>query len=403
MPAAFEFPRSSKVLQPRKVPNGLGLTLEQAQLVYGTMLGDAHMTQRGTYHARHSYVQREYLWHKYMLLQEHVRGVPSSSKKRERGYQSVLFWTAQQPVFRSLRTLWYPEGVKVVTPEILQRIDQIGFLPTVAWWFADDGSRSGRADSPTMIFCTHGFQHAEVELLRGWMTDHGYPSRVLTTRRLGYRPYPVLYIRAWAAVRLMEALTPFTPPCMHYKLQCSGRNDREICMFCGNSFRLKTLRRRTDLPWFPCCETAECCAAKQTFASRRYQERHPESARRRRQRYRDYLQANPEAKARQATNCKAWAKDHPERMQAAKQRYLAKQRTAAVSKMLPCRVCGSKPETLPKHGRSARRFCAGECLKEHQRRLAKIRYYKRKASRSPDKRGMYEKLIAEVQSLYLPA
>ena len=130
-------------------------------MIYGTLLGDGRLTAKrnSRYQAVQCWAQRDYLWQKYMILQGFVRGIPSERTKTKRGYRSVGFWTAAMPEFTSLRTLWYPGGKKRICPEILDHIDKMGFLPTVAWWFADDGSRSGRDDSPTMIFCTHGFQH----------------------------------------------------------------------------------------------------------------------------------------------------------------------------------------------------------------------------------------------------
>ena len=152
-------------------------------------------------------------------------------------------------------------------------------------------------------------------------------------------PIPIIYVTVAGAVRLMEDLRPYTPPSMHYKLQLTGRNDMETCMFCGTPFRLSQLRRRTDLPWFPCCGANDC------WKQRRHHNRE-------------------------------WLKSHPEASKQHKRRCHDKRRAAQAAAMPPCSICG-QPQTLQGHGRADRKVCPA-CRPEYMRRKAKARWLAKK-------------------------
>lgn len=185
-------------------------------MLLGTMLGDGYIAKSGYFQVNHSPKQAEYLWTKYTVLREFVVGSPSISPKNKLGYASVKFFTVLGPAFRSLHSLFYPTGKKVVTQEWLDRIDRAGFLPSIAWWIADDGSKQAHGRSPNVMVSTHGFSTPEVELLVSWMTGHGYPCQVYFQYRSPKKPM-ILFL-ADASRKLMVDLVPHTPPCMRYKL-----------------------------------------------------------------------------------------------------------------------------------------------------------------------------------------
>jgi len=188
-------------------------------MVLGTLLGDGHITKNGSYVAGHGLGQKEYLWLKSRVLSEFVHGRPSLSRKNKLGKRSVRFWTAVAPVFRSLRTLCYPRGEKTITQTWLDRIDRYGFLQAVMWWICDDGTRWGPEHSPSLMACTDGFLRTQVELLREWMTGHGYPCSIRMRHVAGYRPYPTLMFKIEGTVKLMRDLQPLIPVFMAYKVQ----------------------------------------------------------------------------------------------------------------------------------------------------------------------------------------
>jgi hypothetical protein len=359
MPDGFEFPRSSILSSAEKaatpvVRSGM-LTQSQQASILGTLLGDGSIARQGYFAVNHGLPQREYLWIKYTELSEFVRGRPSLSTKSKHGYAYVRFWTVVTQEFKSLRRLIYPSGVKTVTREWLTRIDQVGFLPSVAWWVADDGTRWGPSHSPTLMICTNGFQLAEVDLLCQWLTDHGYPSSVYTQAVDGRRPYPLVAFSTAVAVRLMRDLLPWTPPCMRYKLEISGRDDTAICVFCQIQFTRQSLIRRTDLPSFPCCG-AEICRKQlqRLYYLRGRKDATAVAARnaRRMENYRNMDDATRQLVREQAT---AWQQANPVAVAAIKRRYTDKIKAEKSVTLLTCRLCGGQePITV---GRSDRMTC----------------------------------------------
>jgi|GEM_PF-4377979 len=407
MPAAYAFPRSSKLsgeeaekqraLVEAAVSRGT-LTQVQERLVLGTLLGDGHITPGGSYVVSHGWPQREYLWHKHTILREFVYGRPSLSKKNKLGKRSVRFWTASAPAFRSLRRIWYPDGVKRVTAAALEQIDQAGFIECAAWWIADDGTRYGRLDSPTLMLCTNGFTLDEVKLLADWVTDHGFPCKPYRVKRQSGAVQSMLYLRTWAAVRLMEAVEEFTPPVMRYKLRVTGRNDAATCMFCTSPFRLKTLVRRTDLPTYPCCGSEACRLASARMQRKAY-DSSPRVVQRKRERRRERLRTDPQARERHRLQNRLWAKTHPDKVREHKRRYLTKMRAMQQAAMPMCFICGKRQELEP-HARADRSVCRS-CQPELARRIAKRNYWRRKLRQSDGEQadGLLQKLLEAEQSL----
>lgn len=399
IPDAFEYRNSSKlppeaaaaqreiVLANKNKP----LNQQQLQLVYGTMLGDGHLTPRGAYVATQSYAFREYHWAKYTILSDYVYGVPSKQQKRGTDFWSVKFWTAATPELASLRQLWYPDGHKRVNREILQTIDELGFLDCVMWWICDDGTRWGPKYSPTLSLCTHAFPQSDVELLSNWLMEHGYRSSI--REQTQYRkPLYTLMFATESAVRLMRKLTPLVHPTMLYKVAVTGRNDTEICLFCKQPFQLKTLRRRTDLAWFPCCDNPACKSAKKKFMRQRELSK-PGAKAKRQQAKREYVQRN---KAAIYAKNAEWARNNPDKVREIWRRADAKKRRKQQEAMPPCVICGKqiKLERGMKHTRTA---CGG-CQPELLRRRAKIAYYKRRM-RTAKTQEQREAAAAKMQAL----
>lgn len=357
LPDGFVFPRSSILPEPQKSAQSLvvksavtrgDLSTLQKQMVLGTLLGDGYLTDT-SYGVRHGLPQTEYMWAKYHVLSEFVLGSPSLSAMSKLGYSSVGFLTAAAPVFKSLRALTYPGGIKTVTPKWLDMIDEAGFLPSVAWWVSDDGSliqsRNPRRTG-SMMLCTHGFQHPEVELLIEWLSSHGYKSRLYTSIREGYRPYPTIILSAESTDRLAADLRGWTHPSMMYKLEQSDRILSQICMFCGKEYGPGQESGRKYLrpalrPW---CGSEECWKAKKRLESLTYGA-DPEYRATRNSAKREKYHDDPEYRLRITTQNAIWAKNNREAMNEASQRCRAKKKAKLAAVPFTCPLC-LKTETL---------------------------------------------------------
>jgi hypothetical protein len=381
LPDGFVFPRSSK-LPGKPIDLDKPLTEWQRALVLGTLLGDGHIAPAGQYVASHSPTQAEYCWTKYTFLSEYVRGQPSISKKNKQGYKSIRFWTAKTPTFASLRAMCYPGGIKTVSKEWLDLIDKIGFLPAVAWWIADDGTllyRKTNKNYFTLMICTHGFQHAEVELLRKWLLEHGYQSNLMTVRRKNYRLYPVIMLTTDSSHKLMDALRPWTPPAMRYKLDTGARLTSLVCSFCGRTYAadLPAGRKFIKVSPHPCCLDAECLKARNRLRYRIYDaipEKLLEKATRRKQKYRD----DADFRQRILVSNKAYAKRHPETQRNAKRKHNAKAKEARHARQWECLRC-HKIELI--EGGHFDRLVCQACLPQLLRDRGTLKYLKKQLAR----------------------
>lgn len=296
-------------------------TPEQEAMLLGTLLGDGYVSPEGLYTARHGLKQAEYIWTKYTVLREYVLGLPSKSTKNKLGFESLVFFTVTGPAFSCFRSLCYPNGKKTVTTEWLDRIDRVGFLQAIAWWIADDGSRTGNSLSSSLVVATNGFSFREVELLRDWMTRRGYPCRVYS-RKAANGPQPMLSLSAESTRRLMADLRPYTPPSMLYKLESFDRQSISlICTFCGKPFSPKKVKSVT--PSTLCCGAAECRRERER---RRHNALPLEAKRAKAERAKARLEADPTAAERARRKRVEWVKNNPDRVRAAKQKYLQKQK-----------------------------------------------------------------------------
>lgn len=241
-----------------------GLTLQQEQMVLGTMLGDGNMTRHGRhalYASNHGWPQAEYNWIKYLILSAFV-GTPPRKQKNS-GYGSFLsrFRTVSAPAFASSYALTCPNGVKRVNEAWLRRIEQVGLWQAVAWWVMDDGTlhRRKNSTSAAIRLSTEGFSEPEVRLLAGWLRSHGVdcrPARV--SRKSTNRAYWTILCSAAGTIELARRIAPHVYPSMRYKVDLPQRLMTATCDFCGVSFNLTGPVSRS-----PICTTGRCCGRRE--------------------------------------------------------------------------------------------------------------------------------------------
>lgn len=207
----------------------------QKQTLYGTLLGDGHVSLAGSYYAGHGADQIEYARLKADIFSPLVRGglksrpyvTPAGDKRTGAGFSTLV-----HAELLAARVLCYtgPDQKKEVTPSWLDKVNDLG----LAFWFFDDGESYYEASVPVVKFSTQCFSRAGVDLLVGWLA-HKWGFRAALTRwnaqykdrDLGWQ----LVIRGADARSLMALVAPYATNDVAYKIL--GAAPAVTCKTCG--------------------------------------------------------------------------------------------------------------------------------------------------------------------------
>ncbi|MFQ5722132.1 MAG: hypothetical protein ACE5GI_06545, partial [Candidatus Aminicenantales bacterium] len=144
-------------------------TKEQKEYLYGALLGDDSLRRDRTGYPHlsvaHSSKQRDYVVWKYKLWKQLAPGNIKSTvpiKVRGKTYFSDRFITKRHPEFDKFYELFYGNGKKRVTKDILNKLTPF----SIAIWYMDDGcyvKRRGRA-----VLATNSFTHKENLIIQNY-------------------------------------------------------------------------------------------------------------------------------------------------------------------------------------------------------------------------------------------
>lgn len=192
-------------------------TDRQKSLVLGSVLGDATLTAAPNSNSvycsmTHGSKQLEYLMWKLRELSPYVicKTAKRTGQHPGGGYSTVYSSrTIAHPWLTSTYPLCYPNGVKIVSLEWLNQIDEFA----LAVWFMDDGSLNKRYG--TMVLCTNPFDYNQHTLMQQWFYDRwGIETKLEPRRNNQY----MLRINASIAGKLREIISPHIIPPMRYKV-----------------------------------------------------------------------------------------------------------------------------------------------------------------------------------------
>ena len=202
----------------RKAP--VVLSLEQAQLVYGSLLGDAciyrqikptHFTLKVWF--AQGEAQLKYLKYKRSIMGgSRISQRPEGSNWGRPVYQFAYSNTQGLLAIENCVTL---NGVKRVTPEWLAQLGWRG----IAIWYQDDGSLLRQNGKPSCIrFYTNAFTRAEVDLLCDFLGTRGLSSLSVSHGNTALEPV-INAFRRDDLCAFITQLKPYSVPCLNYKFR----------------------------------------------------------------------------------------------------------------------------------------------------------------------------------------
>lgn len=190
------------------------LSRDEHDLIIGSLLGDASIRQReknSCFRFSHSIKQKEYALYKKEILRDFNLSEFREVKRKfgEHFIHAIDFATKTHPVFNYYRDLFYKNGRKVVTNEILCQLN----AKSLAYWICDDGSYNNKQGY--IILCTNAFSFNEHELMKDF-----FNKKFGLSPTIGFRDGKYYYLRFKQedSRKLINLIKPFIPLSMMYKI-----------------------------------------------------------------------------------------------------------------------------------------------------------------------------------------
>lgn len=195
----------------REITDPVELTELQDDLVRGTILGDAHLRRspetspgkNSMWVVEHGDRQRRYLEHCATVLRPYVQRQPYrywrvDSRFKAGGTWSNGIYSTSHKFWTRLRDEWYPNGIKVLPESQLQRLT----ARSLAYWYADDGTRMGKAANLYL----NGFTKDETARTKEFLFDRF--SLNCEMKRFADKDQHFLYFARTKCPALMEIIAP---------------------------------------------------------------------------------------------------------------------------------------------------------------------------------------------------
>lgn len=184
------------------------------QILYGSLLGDGHINRtKRNFIEDHCSAQKEYLQWKSRYLKMRMYFTRRGEDKIKRYLVYYIYSAKNDPWCIELRKEFYPNGIKVVTREILDKLDSLALLV----WYLDDGNL--QETRKRIVLATHCFTHTEHLIMQKWFRDKWEIGvRIYKVNDNYYLSFPVKSTK-----KLFDILKPIfvkyeLPKCMAYKL-----------------------------------------------------------------------------------------------------------------------------------------------------------------------------------------
>jgi hypothetical protein len=193
------------------------------QVIYGSLLGDGCLI-KSTNGYRFSINQCgkfiTYLeWKKNLTHYIFQQEKPSLYIRPIKGTQH-FYHSISHPYFSTIYKTFYPINRKIVSQEILDKIDALG----LAIWYQDDGSFNPNPNSRQITLCTDSFTLDEHKLIQEWFMKRWkievkiqFLKETKTTYGIKKSAYRIR-INKFEVPKLCNIIRSFIQPCMLHKL-----------------------------------------------------------------------------------------------------------------------------------------------------------------------------------------
>lgn len=188
------------------------LTDEQLEIIYGSLLGDMSISKTKNL-ARISITQGgshedyfDFICSKFEGLLGKISKEPRFDNRTKKWYNKFIVRFLAHKQYLSIYNLIYKNGVKTITQEWLDKLTP----KSIAYWFMDDGSRSGD-------LATNCFTLQEVELCQKWFKDKfNIDTRI---RKIVNKEQWLLIICVNSRQNFDDLIRPYIHKSMLYKLK----------------------------------------------------------------------------------------------------------------------------------------------------------------------------------------
>lgn len=189
--------------------NNVILSKEQEQIIIGGILGDSHLRREykntsGEF--AHSLKQKEYCIWKREFIKEfcaETKETFQTDKRNKKRYDKIICRILTNPVFNSYYDLFYKNKIKIISKEMLYRLEGLG----LAVWFMDDGSKHVK----TYSLATNCFSLEDLKIIQEFFL---VKYNINTSVHKGN----VLYIKTNSSQTFKKLIEPYIIDSMKYKL-----------------------------------------------------------------------------------------------------------------------------------------------------------------------------------------
>jgi len=194
-------------------------TEKQEKYLLGSLLGDdtlsVHHSKYPFLAVTHTINQREYVNWKYELWKQIVpgdikRGMPI--KLNGKTYFADRFTTTGHPEFIKFLELFYPNGKKIVTRKILNKLTPF----SIAIWYMDDGCYNSL--KKRAMLATNSFTYEENLLIQKYFREVWNISSHIGTCSTGTN---YIWLNTENTIKFFEMIKNYILPCFDYKINKS--------------------------------------------------------------------------------------------------------------------------------------------------------------------------------------
>jgi len=182
--------------------------------IVGWVLGDAHITRKGSLRISQCAQQRHWVEIKHEVLSAFGPTKISVCPRRSKHQDQHSFALSGHGFCRYLRREFYPSGKKIVP----RRLIEYAFSPEMlaAWYLDDGGLADRRCGGRYARLATHGFLRDDVEWLAKLLVAHGIEAKAYDQVVDG-KTYVGTVLTSAGTYRLFEIIGRYVPPSLKYK------------------------------------------------------------------------------------------------------------------------------------------------------------------------------------------